>query len=197
MNVETLRERVGGWISGKRAEPISMTPESASNHYGFGLGSHQPSHDVLLHENTGVADIATRAIANRLATLNPQVKVSRRKANGTLVDEVLDDHVLKVLLDSPHEDFTRQQILRLFGQYIVTTGEAYLLKIRNGFSLPAALQPIPPQSIGPVVRGGFIGGYLIRDGKGATHWVDKSEVIRPWFPDPEAPSPCSPQGGNG
>ena len=186
MNVMALRERVGGWIAG-RAASIAMTPESASNYYGAGLGSNQPGHDALLRENIGVADIATRAIANRLSTLNPQVKVSRRMSDGTLVDEVLDDHILKTLLDKPHEDFTRKQILRLFGQYIVTTGEAYLLKIRNGFSIPAALQPIPPQSIGPVIRGGFITGYVIRDGKGATHRVAKSEVVRPWFPDPEAP----------
>ena len=85
-----VRERVGNWIAG-RAAPISFAPEQAGMYYGTGLGGNQPTHETLLRESIGVADVATRAIANRLSTLNPQVKVSRRQADGTLADEVLED----------------------------------------------------------------------------------------------------------
>jgi len=183
--MESIRQRVGGWIAGKRASPVAVSPE-VGNYYGTGLGSNQPGHDALLRENVGIADTATRAIANRLSTLNWLVKTSRRESDGTLVDEVIDDHVVKVLLDRPHEDFTRAQMFRLLGQFIPSVGEAYWLKIRNGFGLPAALQPIPSTQVAPILRGGFIDGYAIRDGKGVTHIVKKREMIRFYFPDPEA-----------
>ena len=184
MNLATARFRVGQWIAG-RAAPIPFTPEQAGLHYGTGLASSQPNHETLLRENIGVSDIATRAIANRLSTLNPQVKVSRKQVDGTLVDEVLDDHALKVLLDKPHDDFTRKQTLRLIGQYIPTVGESYLLKIRNGLGVPAMLQPMPAQNVDPVIRKSLIASYTVRDGKGNVHTIPKSEVIRIWFPDPE------------
>ena len=184
--IAQLRTRVSNWIGGKRAAPLAVTPETVGGFFGTGLGSHQASHDVLLRENIGVADTATRAIANRLSSLNWLVKTSIRDTEGTLVDEILDDHVLKVLIDKPHEDFTKGQMFRLVGQYVPSVGEAYWLKIRNGFGLPAALQPIPPTQIAPVLRGGFVDHYVIRDGKGTNHRVQKREVIRFWFPDPEA-----------
>lgn len=179
-----VRERVGDWIAG-RAAPISFAPEVTGMYYGTGLATNQPTHETLLRENIGVADIATRAIANRLSTLNPQVKVSRKQTDGTLVDEVLDDHVLKMLLDHPHEDFTRKMMLRLLGQYILSVGEGYWLKVNNGFGVPAMLQPMPPQHVDPVVKRGLIDSYVIRDGKGQVHRLQKSEAVRFWFPDPE------------
>ncbi len=180
-----LRQRVGMWVGGFRAAPIPFTPEQAGLHYGSGLASNQPDHATLLRENIGVSDIATRAIANRLSTLNPQVKISRKKSDGMKVDEILNDHVLKVLLDKPHEDFTRKQTLRLIGQYIPTVGEAYLLKIRNGLGIPAMLQPMPAKNVSPVLRKSLVASYTVRDGKGNIHTIPKSEVIRIWFPDPE------------
>jgi hypothetical protein len=183
--IAELRQKFGAWIGGFRAAPISFAPEQTGMYYGTGLASNQPSKEALLRENIGISDIAIRAIANRLSSLNPQVKVSRRQSDGTLTDEVLDDHVLKMLLDHPHEDFTRKQMLRLLGQYIPATGEGYWLKVNNGFGVPAMLQPMPPQHVDPVIKRGMIDGYTIRDGKGQVHRISKSEVVRFWFPDPE------------
>ncbi len=184
MNLSTARLRMAQWIAG-RAGPLTFAPEQGGMFHGTGIGTNQPDHATLLRENLGVADIATRAISNRLATLNPQVKISRRDTKGTLVDEVLDDHALKQLLDKPHPDFTRGQMLRLMGQYILSTGEAYQQKTSNGLGVPAMLAPMPAQNVTPIIRGGLIDGYTVRDGKGRIHRLKKTEVIRAWFPDPE------------
>jgi hypothetical protein len=132
-----------------------------------------------------VSDICTRAIANRIGSLVPLVKRSKRTAQGTLEDEILDDHVLKELLDRPHRNFTRQQLLRLTAQSIVTVGEAYWLKITNALRLPAELQPMPAQYVQPIVRGGYVEQYQIRHGDGTYSFLDYRDVIRFWFPDPE------------
>jgi hypothetical protein len=181
----TLRERLGSWLLRERAAPISFTPEYQSAYFGHGIATNQAPTDTLLRENIGVPDMATRAIANRIASLNPQVKISRRTSQGTMEDEVLDDHVLKILLDRPHPTFTKQQTLRLIAQWIVTVGEAYLLKVRNRLALPAMLQPMPPQNTEPIIRQGEIEAFSVKDGKGAVHRIEASEVIHFWFPDPE------------
>jgi hypothetical protein len=129
--------------------------------------------------------MATRAIANRIASLNPQVKVSRQTEKGTTEDEVLDDHALKVLLDRPHPTFTKQQMLRLLGQWIPAVGTGYWLKIRSRLGPPVMLQPMPPQNVEPVIRQGEIDAYSVKDGKGAVHRIERSEVVHFWFPDPE------------
>lgn len=187
-------QTVRSWFSPKpsadqlamlRAAPIDFSPGTLGNFFGSGIASNQAPHDTLLAENLGVADMATRAIANRVATLNPQVKVSRQTSKGTLEDEVLDDHVLKVLLDFPHKNFTRRMLYRLTAQYIVTVGEAYWLKIGNAAGKPAALQPMPPQRVEPIIDGGIITGYRVLDGSGRDHSLPANEVIRFWFPDPE------------
>lgn len=180
-----VRERVGSWIAGKRAAPISLTPENYGNYFGAGIGSPQPRTEDLLRENKGVADIATRAIANRVASLNPQVKVSVTDSTGTLSDEVLDDHILKMLLDRPHPDFSKQQLFRLTTQWIVSAGDAYWLKVSNGFGVPIMLQPIPPNRVEPVLRGALVTHYAVTDGYGTTHQFGAREMVRFWFPDPE------------
>lgn len=183
----TWRQRLGHWIAGtpKRAEPISFAPEIQNNWFGSGIMGSQPAHETLLAENLGVADMSTRAIANRLASLNLQVGTTKRAMKGTTEDEILDDHVLKALFDRPHANFTMQQLLRLLGQYIPTVGEAYWLKIRNGFGVPSGIQPMPPQNVEPIIRRGLIENYSVLDGKGQSHVVPGTEVIRFWWPDPE------------
>ena len=121
----TLRERLPAWLGGKQraAGPPIEWHQPNTEWFGPGLGN-QPSHDTLLKENIGVPDRATRAIANRLSTLNPQIKISRRETGGTETDEILDDHPLKALLDRPHPNLSRAQLLRLTTQWIVTVGEA-------------------------------------------------------------------------
>lgn len=155
-----------------------------SQSFGPGIGN-QPSHAVLLQENIGVPDIATRAIANRISSLVPLVKVSRRLRPGTIVDEILDDHPLKSLLDRPHPDLSRMQLLRLTTQWIVTVGEAYWLKVSSRLQVPMELHPIPPTHIHPVLSGGVVSGYLALTGDGKPMPLDRDKVVRFYFPDPE------------
>lgn len=160
-------------------EAIDFRP-LASPYFSGGIGN-QPRHDVLLRESLGVADYATRAIANRMATLEPVVKVRR----GTEIETLDSDHPLKDLLRNPHPNLTLAQQLRLAGQWLVTVGEAYWLKVGNGFGVPTELHPIPPTKIAPVVRGGVIDHYLVRGGNGQQTPLAEDVVIRAWLPDPE------------
>ncbi len=168
----------------QRAAPIDFSPGRVGNFFGSGLAGPQPRSEILLRESVGVADIAARAIANRLSSLNPQV-FTRTVERGKNIDEILDGHPLKLLLDKPHANYTRRQLLRVTAQYIVTIGEAYWLKIRNSFSAPVQLQPMPAQSVKPIVANGMIEQYAITRGDGQILRMDASEVIRFWFPDPE------------
>ena len=192
--IAAAREKVASWIAPSLQESIDSRLQEAidfstgfrSQFHGQGVGSNQPRHETLLKEISGVADMATRAIANRLSSLNPQVKLSVRQAEGTLKDEILDDHVLKLLLDRPHPNYTRRQMIRLATQHIVTLGEAYWLKIRNPAGVTRWLQPLPPEKVTPRSERGFITGYWVRDGTGSPIMLDAAQVIRFWFPDPEA-----------
>jgi len=169
----TLRERLPTWLGGKppvteeraSTKAIDFSP-FYSSWYGPGIGS-QPSHERLLQENLGVPDAATRAIANRISGLNPLVKVTKREQAGTTTDEILDDHVLKRLIDRPHKNFSRSQVLRLTTQWIVTVGEAYWLKVGNGLGVPGELHPYPPGNVTPRVAQNILRGYTVRDGNGA------------------------------
>jgi SPP1 gp7 family putative phage head morphogenesis protein len=186
----TLRERLPAWLGGKPPAPRAATDPIAfgpmfSETFGPGIGN-QPTHANCLKANVGIADTATRAIANRVSSLNPLVKVSRRdRQKGTLVDEILDDHPLKSLLDRPHPDFSRSMLLRLTAQWIVTVGEAYWLKVGSRLSVPIELHPIPPTNIYPVLSGGVVDGYMVTDGQSKQRPLDRDKVVRFYFPDPE------------
>jgi len=169
----------------RREDPIDFGPGFTSRHFGSGVGSNQPASDVLLRENVGVAGMATRAIANRIGSLDPLVKTSVRTSDGTLEDETLDDHILKKLLDRPHPNYDRFQLFWLAASHIVTTGEAYLLKVRNRMRVPMMLQPMPPGNVTPLIENGIITGYAVSDGKANSIPLQTSDVVRMWFPDPE------------
>ena len=182
----SLRERLPTWLGGRKATAaISFHPPTAM-YYGTGIGR-QPSHQTLLAENLNTAATATRAIANRISSLIPQVKVSRRDVMGTLEDEILDDHPLQVLLNRPHPNYSRSQMLYLLGNYIVTVGEAYLLKVDNGLAVPTELHPIPPWMIVPRMSGGVVESYGVMDGDGKWSIIKADTVVRFFTPDPESP----------
>lgn len=188
--IAAARERVADWIAPgrhvRREDPIEFESGFSSKFFGGGLGGNQPSTRLLLKESQGVGDMATRAIANRMGSLNPLVKQTMRQSEGTLKDEILDDHQLKVLLDRPHPNYTRRQMFRLTTQHVVTAGEAYWLKIRNQLRVPFMLQPMPPASVAPRIEGGLITGYWVQDGSGESIAIDANEVIRFWWVDPES-----------
>ena len=185
--IAAARQKLAQFISPAQRlqEPIDFGPGHQGRFFGTGVGSNQAASDVLLRENIGVSGMATRALANRIASLNPQVKVSTRRSEGTLEDEVLDDHILKLLLDRPHPNYSRFQLLWLAASHIVTVGEAYWLKIRNRLRVPMMLQPMPPKNVAPIVDGGIITGYVVSDGSARSIELAADEVVRMWFPDPE------------
>jgi len=77
--------------------------------------------------------------------------------------------------------------LRLTGQWIVTTGEAYWRKVGSGFRVPIELHPIPPQMVEPIVQRGVLERYLVTDANGQHYPVPADTMIRIYFPDPENP----------
>jgi SPP1 gp7 family putative phage head morphogenesis protein len=103
------------------------------------------------------------------------------------VEEILDDHVLKMLLDRPHPNLTRSQLLRLLAQWIVTVGEGYWLKVSNGLGLPAELHPAPPGQMFPLVANNVVTGYVATSGSGSRTTLPADTVCRFYFPDPENP----------
>lgn len=150
-------------------------------------GPGQPDHATLLRESSGFNATAVRAISNRMAQLNPLVKVKRREQDGTETTETLDDHPLKTLLDRPHPDFSRSQLLRLWTQWTLTCGEAYALKVANGFRRPTELHPIPPSRVSPILGNGAVRAYAIQEGSGKQRTLPADVIVRFYFPDPEDP----------
>jgi hypothetical protein len=122
-----------------------------------------------------------------MSTLNPQV-VKVIGTGADQIEEVQHDHDLKKLLDRPHPDFPRSLILRLTTQWLVTTGESYLLKVSSKMGgVPMELHPIPPTNIWPVIDHGVTIGYRSVDGDGKEKDHEPDTVIRFYWPDPENP----------
>ena len=125
MNLRTALSLVPGmaWMAPRQraaTRPMQFTPPGSQN-FGPGIGN-QPSVATLLRESTGPFDSASRAIANRLSELALVVKVRRRTRAGTVEDEELDDHPLRLLLDRPHPNLSRAQILFLAARHILAAG---------------------------------------------------------------------------
>lgn len=176
------------WFRWKREAPIATIPDAVAVARNFGPGiQYQQDKSILLRENQGIANAATRAIANRLSTLKIEVVVDRKDSAGTIVTEVIDDHPLAMLLARPHPNYSLRAILRLTTQWIITVGEAYLQKINNGFGVPTQLLPINPQIVSPHVERGQIVGYWITDANGQQYELPPEEMIRIWYPDPRNP----------
>lgn len=183
----SLTTRLATWLLKRAASPrpIEVVP-GTSRYFGAGVTT-QPSHATLLAETIGIPDTATRAIANRVAGLNPQVLVTRRVTGGTEEDEVLDDHPLKRLLDMPHPQFSRSKLLRLTAQWLLAVGEAYWQKVGNGLGVPAELHPIPPGMVEPIVERNIARAYRISDANGAQYMIPANQMVRIFWPDPENP----------
>lgn len=182
--LDRLGALVAKWTQRAATAPIEFHPPAPYSH-GTGLGT-QPSHEALLRGSIGVADVATRAIASRIASLNPLVKVARRRAAGTVKDEILDDHVLKRLLDRPHPNLTRSQLFRLTAQWIISTGDGHWLKVGNGLGVPSELHPIPPNRCDPILSGGVVDRFAVKAWDGSTTEIPAEMIVRFYFPDPEA-----------
>ena len=182
-----LRERIGSWVAGRplqqRASPIPITPEYSTSFSGMG---EDPTKRILLGERQGIPELAQRAIANRVASINWQTKRTVRTDAETTEDEILDDHPLTRLLENPHPDFTGQQVFRLLAEAIVAVGEGYWYLVTNSFNRPATLQPFQVGTTWPIIRNGVVQGYGQRDGKGAQITLRREDVVRFWWPDLES-----------
>ena len=121
-----LADRIAARFGFSRATAPIPFHSSANRFVGL---EDSPNHDILLREVDSWAAIATRAIADRVASLEPIVFRRRRDASGTVVDEIIDDHPLKAILDNPNPLHSRRMTLSLIAQYVVNLGEAYLLKV--------------------------------------------------------------------
>jgi phage portal protein BeeE len=113
------------------------------------------------------------------------------KVIGTGVDQIEEvqyDHPLKMLLDKPHPNIPRSLILRTCTQWIVTVGEAYLLKVSSKMGgVPLELHWVPPTNIWPIIDHGVTVGYRSVDGDGKETDHEADTVIRMYWPDPENP----------
>lgn len=147
----------------------------------------QPSNDKLLSATVSWHAIAARAICDRIQSLEPIVLVRRRVADGTITEEELDTHMLKLLLDSPNPLFTRLQLLRITAHWLVTTGEAYWLKVQDRMRVTRELWPLSPANMELVVDPEEqIAGY-VHTSAGKQIRYERDEVVRFWSPDPENP----------
>ena len=176
---ETLVNRAHADMFERATQPISFTQENQRN----GVGTqNQPGHAVLLRASGSWASTATRAIANRLASLTP--KVVRIGPDGE--EEDLEQHPLSAVLGRPNPMHSKQQTLNLIANHMVTVGEAYQLKVMGqGAPVPTELWMMDPASVRPVIRSGRPVSYEVRDGDGGVSQVPIEEVVRIWTPDPE------------
>ncbi|HMB73440.1 MAG TPA: phage portal protein [Gammaproteobacteria bacterium] len=163
--------------------PIAFDPYSGSD-FGPGIGN-QPAAEDLLREARGIFDAGQRAIANRIASLVPEVVTERRQGDGTMLEDVVDNHPLQQLLNNPHPNITQNMLFRLGAQWVTGVGECHWLKVGSALGITVELHPIPPTKVVSVWRAGVISHYVVTDGKGVRHSIPQDEIVHIYFPDPE------------
>jgi phage portal protein BeeE len=116
--------------------------------------------------------------------LEPVVVTQSRVSDGTVQDEELDDHPLKVLLDHPNPTFSRMQLLRIVSLWLSQVGDAYLLKVVDGMGVPRELHPLSPANMEMRVGPTGIEGYVFNAESGQRTAYTPEEIIRIFNPDP-------------
>lgn len=166
-------------------EPIPFVMET--RHSGIGTST-QPDPAALLREALGWAAIAIGAISDRVASLAQTIEVCRRRrVNGKLILEPIDDHPLAMILHKGSPVHPPSVLFRTMASHILTVGEAYLFKVRGrGIPMPVELWLGQPATIRPLVASGLIIGVEVYDGTGARWEIDSSEYVRAFWADPES-----------
>jgi len=164
------------------SQPISFAPSQIPSVKGIGS---QPPDERLLQEVRGWQAIATRAIADRVAGLELQVGHMVQEGSRSTFDPQ-PKHPLQTLLDRPSPLHSRRNTLHLIANYVVTLGEAYLLKVGSDAGLTVELYVMLGGSVSPVLSAGVVSGYLVRDGSGTETPIAAEDVVRVWRPDPES-----------
>jgi len=142
---------------------------------------------VLLDHFRSWQYIAVRAISDRIMALEPVVTTQVTVSDGTVLEEELDDHPLKLVLDNPNPLFSRMQILRIVSLWLSQVGDAYLLKIVDGMGVPRELHPLSPASIQKKVGPIGIEGYVYYSESGEKTEYAPDEIVRIFNPDPACP----------
>jgi phage portal protein BeeE len=166
----------------ERRQTAPIPFHSEVRHFGLGP-TNQPGADDLLRESLGWSAIATKAIADRIASLE---LVAFRTATDGDEEQVERAHPLAKILRSGSSLHGPIQTQRLVAQYLVTIGEAYLLKVRgNEITVPVALWVMNGARVQPIPTGGVIRSYRVTRGDGGQVEIPAEDVVRIWWPDPE------------
>ena len=152
-----------------------------------GNATSQPSPAALLREFKSWQAIAARAKAQRLSSLELEVTMEVRESEGTLKQEVIDDHPYKRLLDRPNPLFSRRQTLLLASYWLTQAGRAPFLKVTDGLGNVVELWPLNPDLTEPIVSDDdpIVGWVFHSQGGEITYEFD--EVVNIWDPDPVSP----------
>jgi phage portal protein BeeE len=176
------------WFSRFRRKPLARAQaqpipfHSETKHVGIGP-TNQPTADALLRESLGWSAIATRAIADRIASVQFVAYRAMRDGEEELVERT---HPLARVLRTGSSLHGPLQTQRLVAQYLVTLGEAYLLKVRGrGLPVPVELWVMNAARVRPVASGGVIRSYVVTAGEGREVEIPAEDVVRAWWPDPE------------
>lgn len=149
-----------------------------------GIGSKQPTAALLLQEALGWFDIGVRTVANRVASLDLEVG-TWVMVDGASTFKVLPEHELALVLRRFGPTHSRRMSLRLIAQYMVTVGEAYLLKVGADGGRTRELHMMQPAKTYTTFSNGVVSGYVAMTGNGARVPLRVEDVVHVWLPDPE------------
>ena len=105
------------------------------------------NHDQILSLYKGSLYICTKAIASKIATMGYKVLRRKHKKSGEVFLPVSANHPLVELLNDPNPAYTPAVFHEMMISWQLLSGNAYALKVKNGFGTPVALHPISPQFV--------------------------------------------------
>ena len=173
------------------AKPPQLAREFSAPDLGFQSFGFALAGGSLGSKITGPASNAIRVISDRVSGLTLSVAIVRQVVGE---DEITPapDHPLSLLLQDPtgysggSAQFSTADMLKILTSQILSTGEGYLLVIKNGLGVPSELWVQAPGSITPIIEAGRVVAYQSNQ-NGKLQKLDASEVVRMYNPDPANP----------
>jgi HK97 family phage portal protein len=124
--------------------------------------------------SNSVVAIAIKWLGDRFP--KPRIQISKVQRNGKW--KPVPNHPVEMLWKRPNEYYTRRAMEKAIGLSLLTDGNAYLMKVRNGAGKVAELWWMPSDYINPMWTGKeFISGYKVIVPGEAPRDVPRSEVI--------------------
>ena len=115
------------------------TSESLGSFLMFGSGSAgTPSGALSLYDKSTAVSIPVNMVADAFASIAPVIKFK---------DEILDDHEVLDLLNSPSPFYSRTLFLEMLAKDYLVTGESEVVALGGVNRPPIELQPISPRNI--------------------------------------------------